>query len=95
MTEGLSPCKATGFTNPPSTLSSITINGINFLVESGTDAALGNSYEWVSYSTLRNNACVNMNFVLHSANNGAPAFDKTAESAVFRTVMSTFGWTNP
>jgi len=90
--EGLTQCRTTGFTNPASSSSNATINGINFLVENGTDFALGNVYEWKAYSTVRNNACVSMNFILHSANNGAPAFDKTAESSAFDTLMSTFGW---
>ncbi len=93
VTDGLAECKATGFTNPASGSSNVTINGINFLVENGTDSALGNSYEWKAYSTVRNNACVSMNFILHSASTGAPAFDKAAESGVFDTLMSTFGWT--
>lgn len=93
--DGLTPCKATGFTNPASGSSNVTINGINFLLETGTDSALGNIYEWKSYSTVRNAACISMNFILHSANNGATAFDKTAESAVFDTVISTFNWTTP
>ncbi len=90
VTEGLTPCKAAGFTNPASGSSNVTINGINFLVENGTDSALGNVYEWKSYSTVRNNACVSMVFILHSANNGAPVFDRTAEAGVFDTVMTTF-----
>jgi hypothetical protein len=91
--EGLTQCKTTNFTNPPSASSNVTINGINFLVETGTDSALGNVYDWKAYSTVRNTACISMNFVLHSANNGAPAFDKTSESSAFDTLMSTFGWT--
>jgi hypothetical protein len=90
VTEGLTPCKAAGFTNPASGSSNVTINGTNFLVENGTDSALGNVYEWKSYSTVRNNACVSMNFILHFANNGAPVFDRTAEAGVFDTVMTTF-----
>jgi hypothetical protein len=95
VTDGLSPCKATGFTNPPSVSSEVTINGTNFMVERGTDSALGNVYEWNSYSTSHNNSCISMSFILHSSNNGAAAFNKMAESAVFQTVMSTFGWNNP
>jgi hypothetical protein len=91
--DGLSPCRTTNFTNPAASSSNVTVNGINFLVETGTDSALGNVYEWKSYSALRNNACVSMNFVLHSANNGAPQFDKTAEASVFDSMMSTFRWT--
>ena len=93
VTDGLTPCKASIFTNPASGSSNVTVNGISFLVENGTDAALGNVYEWRSYSAVRNNACVSMNFVLYSANNGSPAFDKTAEAVAFDTLMSTFGWT--
>jgi len=90
--EGMSSCRTTNFSNPAASSSNVTINGINFLVETGTDSALGNTYEWKAYSALHNNACVNMNFVLHSVNNGAPQFDKTAESNVFDSTMSTFGW---
>lgn len=93
VTEGLAQCKATSFTNPASDSSNVTINGINFLVENGTDSALGNVYEWKAYSTVRNNACVSMNFILHSADTGAPVFDKTAESSAFDALISTFGWT--
>lgn len=95
VTEGGASCKATGFSNPASTASYIMINGINFFVESGTDSALGNVYDWISYSTVHNNACISTAFVLHSVNNGAPAFDKLAESAAFQTVMTTFVWINP
>jgi hypothetical protein len=95
VTEGLASCKATGFSNPPTAASYVMINGTNFFVENGTDSALGNMYEWNAFSTVHNNACISINFVLHSVNNGAPVFDKIAESGVFQTVMSTFGWTNP
>ena len=90
VTDGLTPCKATGFSNPATGSSNVSINGISFLLENGTDSAAGNTYEWRSYSTVRSNACVSLNFVLHSVSNGAPAFDKTVESSVFDTVMSTF-----
>jgi len=54
-------------------------------------------HEWVGYSTLKNNACISMDFVLHSLAAGAfeppvPEFDKAAESVVFTQVMSTFTW---
>jgi len=89
----LSPCHTTSFTNPPSSSVNGTINGIIFLAETGTDSALGNIYDWKVFSALHNNACISMNFVLHSANNGAPQFDKTAESSIIDSIMSTFGWT--
>lgn len=92
--DGLSPCRSTGFTNPATSSSNVTINGINFLLENGTDSALGNIYTWKAYSTLRNNACISMNFVLYSTNNGAP-FDVTTESSVFDAIMATFGFTGP
>jgi hypothetical protein len=90
---GLSPCHTTSFTNPPSSSVNGAINGISFLAETGTDSALGNIYDWKAFSAFHNNACISMNFVLHSANNGAPQFDKTAESNVIDSIMSTFGWT--
>lgn len=95
VTEGGTSCKAIGFSNPPSTASYIMINGINFFVESGTDSALGNVYDWISYSTVHDNACISASFVLHSVNNGAPVFDKVAESVAFQNVMTTFVWIDP
>ncbi|NWG05836.1 MAG: hypothetical protein HXY35_04010 [Chloroflexi bacterium] len=88
----LSPCRTTSFTNPAASSSNVAINGIDFLVETGTDSALGNTFDWKAYSTTRNNACISMNFVLHSANNGASPFDKAAESSVFDALMSSFRW---
>ena len=93
--DGLSPCHTTSFTNSPTSSSNLTINGLAFLVETGTDFALGNTFGWVSYSTMQNNACISMNFVLHSANNGAPQFNESAEASVFESIMATFGLTGP
>ena len=70
-------------------------NGISFLKQIGGDAAVGNHYEWIAYSTLNGNACISMNFMLHSL--GAidpppPDFNKAAESAVLTQIMSMFTW---
>jgi photosystem II stability/assembly factor-like uncharacterized protein len=96
--ENANPCQSPlSPTSPPgSPTETIVINGISFLKQTGGDAAAGNHYEWEAYSTLRNNACISMDFMLHSL--GAiypppPNFDKAAESAVFTQIMSTFAWT--
>ncbi len=78
----------------------VTINGVQFLKESGGEGAAGNQYDWVAYSSLRNGVCASMGFVLHSVNPGAlptppPLFDKTAESVVFDQIMSVFLWLIP
>ena len=86
--DGLSPCHTTSFTNPPTSSSNTTINGVPFLVENGTDAAFSNIYVWRAYSTSYNNACITMNFVLQS--NGTPTYDAIPESSVFEAIMSTF-----
>jgi photosystem II stability/assembly factor-like uncharacterized protein len=98
--ENANPCQSPlSPTSPPgSPTETVVINGISFLKQMGGDAAAGNHYEWVAYSTLHGNACISMDFVLHSL--GAidpppPNFDKAAESAVFDQIMSTFGWTTP
>ncbi len=75
----------------------VTINNIQFLKETGLGAAAGNIYDWTGYSTVKNNACISMVFVLHSANAGVyptppPDFDKAAESAVFTTIMNSFNF---
>ena len=98
--ENANPCQSplSAISPPGSPTETIVINGISFLKQTGGDAAAGNRYEWEGYSTLRNNACISMDFVLHSLNPGAyatppPFFDKAAESAVFMQIMTTFAWT--
>jgi len=81
----------------PTSSENVTFNSIQFLKQTGQGAAAGNRYDWTAYSTTRNNACISLAFILHSANQGnysptPPAFDSAAESAVFSTVMSTFNW---
>ena len=94
VTEGKTDCVATGLENggPKTT---VTINNLQFTKQSGQGVALSNIYDWTAYSTLRNNACIIMLFVLHSVNPGVynpqpPVFDKTKETAVIDTVMNTF-----
>ena len=96
--EGVSPCKNTvAGTGVPSSSGNVTINGVTFLKETGSEGAAGNLFEWESYSAIRpnSNACVSVAFVLRSDNTGTsslPAFDKVAESAVFQVILSTFAW---
>ena len=77
----------------------VTINGIQFLKESGNGAAAGNFYEFVAYSAKSDaNNCVSLTFILHSTDPGnyttpPPEFDKAAESAVFDLIINTFDWT--
>ena len=75
----------------------IMINGIQFLKETGGDAGAGNIYQWVAYSTVKNNICVSLGFILHSLNAGnfptpPPEFDFSAESAVFEQIVGTYTW---
>jgi hypothetical protein len=86
--------------SPPSSTENVTINNIQFVKRTGQEGAAGNFYDWVSYSTTRNNACISLAFILHSLNPGnfpvpPPVFDKNAESAVFTEVMNAFNWINP
>ncbi len=79
-----------------STSANETINGIQFLKETGSEGAAGNIYDWVGYSTMKSTSCISLNFVLHSTNPGVyptppPLFDSAAESAVFPVIMSTYG----
>lgn len=82
---------------PSQAAETVIISGLPFLVEVGADAGAGNFYEWVSFSTSRNNVCVTLDFVLHSLNPGnfatpIPEFDYDAESLVFDQIVSTFSW---
>ena len=76
------------------------INGIIFRKETGGDAGAGNLYQWIAYSTTRDNDCVSLDFVLHSLNPGnyatpPPVFDFAAESAVFGQIAGTYTWFPP
>ena len=92
--EGVNPCVSPAVDNPLTT-ENVTINNIAFTKQTGQGAAAGNRYDWTAYSTVYNNACISLAFVLHSANSGnyatpPPEFDKTAESAVIDATMSTY-----
>jgi hypothetical protein len=94
--EGANPCVSPAMENPTQS-ENVTINGIQFLKQSGQGAAAGNRYDWTAYSTMRNNACISLAFVLHSANPGnyatpPPVFDMAVESAVIGATMNTFNW---
>jgi photosystem II stability/assembly factor-like uncharacterized protein len=100
--ENVNPCQSplSDTSRPGSPTETVVFNGIPFFKQIGGDAGAGNLHEWVGYSTLKNNACISMDFVLHSLAAGAfdppvPEFDKVAESAVFTQVMSTFAWNTP
>lgn len=75
----------------------VVISGITFLKQAAADGAAGHHYEWVAYSTLQNNVCVSLGFVLHSLNAGnfatpPPLYDYGSEAAVFGQIVSTFSW---
>lgn len=98
--ENANPCQSplSSISPPGSPTETVVFNGISFFKQVGGDAGVGHRREWVGYSTLKNNACISMDFVLHSLDPGAsstppPVFDRAAESAVFAQMMGTFGWT--
>ena len=102
--ENVSPCTSP-LTNgyAPGTFSSqpMTNNmGIQFVKESAQEGAVGQTYDWVAYSTTKGTACISMNFVLHSANPfnfpvPPPVYNKDTESATFLDIISSFGWMAP
>jgi len=92
--EDVADCKSPATTLQASS-ENVTINGIPFLKETGSEGATGSLYDWVGYSTDKGGDCISMTFVLHSSQAGnfptpPPLFDPVAESAVFSTIMSTF-----
>ena len=95
--ENVNPCQSplSDISPPGSPTETVVFNGIPFFKQIGGDAGAGHHHEWVGYSTLKNNACISMDFVLHSLNGAFPPppdFDKAAESAVFLQMMGTFTW---
>jgi hypothetical protein len=89
--------------NPPSepSLTTQTLNGIYWVIESGSEGAAGSIYEWTAYSTAYpEGACVSLVFILHSHSGVSyetppPAFDKAGESLVFPLIAATFKWLIP
>ncbi len=74
-----------------------TINSITFLHETGTEPGAVNFQDWNSYSVAHNGFCVNLFFNLVYDNPNfyptpRPAFDKTAETAVFGQVIRSLRW---
>ncbi len=97
--ENVNPCQSPLSSNSPpgSPTETVVFNGISFLKQIGGDAGAGHLHEWVGYSTLKGNACISIDFVLHSLNSGnfatpVPEFDKAAESLVFGQIVSTYQW---
>ncbi len=73
----------------------VTINGIEFKKEVGTEGAAGSIYHSLGYSTMRESRCFELNFVLHSVNlrnidHPPPAFNEEKESRIFDQILSTF-----
>jgi len=97
VTENAVLCRETTYLSGggASSAQNVIVNGTNFLKESGSGIAAGNIYDWTSYSTTRGVNCINLTFVLHSADGGVyftePApFDETVESEVFDGLLNTF-----
>jgi len=81
------------------TSQNVTINGVTFLKEEAGEGATGNFYKWVAYTTLRGNACISLEFVLHSINLGAystppPQYNEPGEMTVFYDIVTHFAWTD-
>ncbi len=101
--ENVSPCTSPqmqGYEPDAIQSEQVTVNNIQFTLESGADAGAGNIYEWTAYSTASGNVCVSLTFVLHSTNlamyeTPPSEFDSAVEVAVFEEIASTFTWLNP
>jgi hypothetical protein len=96
--ENADTCKSPDIDGDPTASEDVTIHGIDFLKETGSSVGAGNMYDYVAYSTLSNDNCVSLTFVLHSTNpdNSAtplPDFDKADESKIFDWIIQTFDWT--
>ena len=77
---------------------SVSLNGVNFVKESGSNSGAGNTYDWIAYSTLKGTNCISLSFTLHSTNPGnystpPPTFNMVTESSVFSDIVSSFAFT--
>ncbi|MGD0806843.1 MAG: hypothetical protein ABSA10_05180 [Anaerolineales bacterium] len=74
-----------------------TIAGLDFLVQSGSQGAAGNFYDWTGYSTQRANICMSLSGVVHMTDalnypTPPPTVDPAAEGVVFDQIAATFRW---
>jgi len=96
--EDVDPCRSPlASSSIPQTSETVVINGITFLKETGEDGTAGHINKWTAYSTVRDNACISLDFVLRAANPGVfttppPLYDEAAESVVFGQIVSSFEW---
>jgi hypothetical protein len=92
--EDQAECKSPA-TTPQASSEEVTINGVPFLKQTGSEGTAGQMYDWIAYSSDKGGDCISLTFVLHASNPGnfptPPAtYDAAAESAVFSTIMDTF-----
>ncbi|MBK9925784.1 MAG: peptidoglycan DD-metalloendopeptidase family protein [Anaerolineales bacterium] len=96
--ENANPCQSPlAIQSMLETSETVTINGLSFLKQTGQDTTAGHTNKWTAYSTLRDNICVSLDFILRAANPGAfvtppPLYDEAAESAVFGQIVETYVW---
>jgi len=96
--ENTNPCQSPLATQSIlETSENVTINGTSFLKQTGQDGTAGHINKWTAYSTIRDNACISLDFILRAANPGVfttppPLYDEAAESAVFEQILSTYAW---
>ncbi|NTV37598.1 MAG: hypothetical protein HGA82_00110 [Anaerolineales bacterium] len=99
-TPAASPChtpQGNGFEPGTIPQTPVTINGIEFILEEGSDAGAGNYYQWSAYSVFNGSICISFDFMLHSTNPDnydppLPRFDQVLEAAIFVQMMETFRW---
>jgi hypothetical protein len=75
----------------------VSIQSLGFTRQEGSEGAAGNHYQWVAYSITQGDVCINLSFLLHSANpenfaTPPPEFDPQQETKIFDQVLSTFRW---
>ena len=96
--ENANPCRTPLAAQlPVQSSETVVINGISYLKEAGTVEVAGHVFQWTSYSTVHDVACLTMNFVLHSGSPASfptppPVFNEAAEKAVFEQIVATLAW---
>ncbi len=88
---------AAGYAPGTLTPTTLVINGLTWVKESAGEGAAGSRYDWTAYSTVNGIVCVSLTFILHSHPpelypTPPPAFNQSAELAIFILVVATFRW---
>jgi hypothetical protein len=95
--QSVADCLKVDANGPPAVTSAMTINGVNFMVFTSSDAGAGNLYKTTSYRTIHAGICYAVEYTVHSgqlanfpASDGLTQYSDPMIDQVLDRVVGTF-----